>query len=242
MSKVAVLTGSSGQVGSALLATLVENNFYVYGLDKNATNKENESYCIEKVDVADESEVADFFRQLDSKGIKVNVLINNAGIGIFTPFEERSKSDFMSVLEVNLYGPFNMIKASLGSIEKTKSLANIINIASIYGVISSDPSIYEDLNRRNSEVYSASKAGVIQLTKYFAVHLAKENISVNCISPGGVSNNHPKGFQDHYARKCPIGRMAHVSEIVDAVMLFCKNDNAYLTGQNLVVDGGFTAW
>ncbi len=73
-------------------------------------------------------------------------------------------------------------------------------------------------------------------------HPAKKNISVNCMSPGGVLNNHSAGFQSQYAKKCPVDRMANVSEIADAIMLFCENKNAYLTGQNLIVDGSFTAW
>jgi NAD(P)-dependent dehydrogenase (short-subunit alcohol dehydrogenase family) len=94
----------------------------------------------------------------------------------------------------------------------------------------------------NSEVYSASKAGVIHLTKYFAIHLASQNICVNTISPGGIDNNHPKLFKKEYAKKTPLNRMAKASEIVDAILIFVKNKNQYLTGQNLIIDGGLTSW
>ena len=240
--KIAVITGCNGQLGSFLVHLLIDNGFFVYGLDKDAKEEHFEKYSIFKLDVTDESEVAEFFQELSDKKIRINTLINNAGIGIFTPFEERRKEDFMKVLDVNLFGTFNMIKAALNFFDVNLDPANIVNVSSIYGVISSDPSIYEDLNRMNSEVYSASKAGIIQLTKYFAVHLAKRKILVNCVSPGGIYNKHPEKFKNNYSKKCPVERMANVNEIADAILFFSKNKNAYLTGQNLIVDGGLTAW
>lgn len=240
--KIAVITGCKGQLGSFLVQLLVDNGFFVYGLDKEAKEEHCDKFSIFKLDVTDELETGNFFQQLSDKKIKINTLINNAGIAVFTPFEERKKEDFMKVLDVNLFGTFNMIKSSLNFFDVKICAANIVNVSSIYGVISSDPSIYEDLNRMNSEVYSASKAGIIQLTKYFAVHLAKRKILVNCVSPGGIYNNHPEGFKNNYSKKCPVGRMADVAEIADAILFFSKNKNVYLTGQNLIVDGGLTSW
>ena len=241
MKKVAILTGSSGQLGQCLIKKLVENDFYVYGLDFSASPKEIESLSIQKVDITDVNAVASFFEELQKSGVTVDCLINNAGVGVFSSFKQRTKAEFMRVLEVNLFGTFNMIQHSLNLLTKDR-LANIINIGSIYGVVSSDPAIYDDLDRMNSEVYSASKSGIIQLTKYFSVHLSKNNVSVNTVSPGGIFNAHPQGFIGNYSKKCPLGRMGDVSEMADAIMLFVNNTNAYLTGQNLIVDGGFTAW
>ena len=125
---------------------------------------------------------------------------------------------------------------------KSHGQGAIINIGSIYGVVSSDPRIYADCARMNSEVYSASKAAVIHMTKYFAVHAAPLGVRVNCVSPGGVFNNQGEGFVQNYAQRTPFNRMAKDQEICGAVIFLASGDADYISGQNIVVDGGFTAW
>ena len=110
---------------------------------------------------------------------------------------------------------------------------------------SPDPRSYTDTDRQNSEVYGATKAGVIQMTRYFAVHMAQKNIRVNCVSPGGILNpTHPQGkdFIKNYSDRCPMGRMAHTHEIVGAVLYLSSSAASYTTGQNVVVDGGLSCW
>jgi 3-oxoacyl-[acyl-carrier protein] reductase len=245
MRKVALVTGGNGQVGRSIVIDLLKRDFKVFCLDISFLSDEvsSEDLSCHKIDITSENDVNNFFlKEFGETGLVLDVLINNAGIGTFDPFENRSKSAFMKVLEVNLFGTFNMIKNSMKYMVQSKNIANIVNIGSVYGVVSSDPNIYKSLNRMNSEVYSASKAGVIQMTRYFAVHLSNMKICVNCVSPGGVFNNHPDDFIKRYASKTPIGRMAAVEEISSSVMFFCENQNQYLTGQNLVVDGGLTSW
>jgi len=123
--------------------------------------------------------------------------------------------------------------------------AKIINISSIFGSVSPDYRNYTDLARNSSEVYGASKAGLLQMTKYFAVHLASRNISVNAISPGGIYNEeNPQGedFVRNYSYRTPMGRMAKVDEVSDSVLMFANNNSTYITGQNIIVDGGLTSW
>lgn len=237
-----LVSGCNGQIGTSLMKELVKFGYRVYGVDIDAGTIDIENCNISKLDITDVDQVKDFFSDLASRKICINALINNAGIGVFSDFELRTKEEFMRVLEVNLFGTFNLINQAVERMQNLDTLSNIINIGSIYGVVSSDPRMYEDLNRKNSEVYSASKAGVIQLTKYFSVHLASKNICVNCVSPGGVFNNHPLKFLKNYSSKTPLGRMAHVDEVVDAILIFCSNSNQYLTGQNLMIDGGYTSW
>lgn len=240
--KNAIVTGCGGQLGVALVEMLVDHGFFVFGLDKSIVKSEGKNYSFFQVDITSEDETASFFEYLAKNNIKINALVNNAGIGVFSSYEERSKYEFMKVLEVNLFGTFNMIKSSVAFFDERSSPSNIVNISSVYGIVSSDPFIYEDLNRKNSEVYSASKAGVIQMTKYFAVHLAEKRITVNTVSPGGIFNKHPTKFLNNYSKKCPMGRMANVKEVASAITFFCENKSEYLTGQNLAVDGGLTAW
>ena len=135
-----------------------------------------------------------------------------------------------------------MIKHGSLLMRKEKNSGSIINIGSIYGIVSGDPRIYTDSARNTSEVYGASKAGVIHMTKYFAVHLAPFDIRVNCISPGGVFNNQGEDFVKNYSYKTPLGRMAKDSEITSAALFLASDESSYITGHNLVVDGGFTAW
>ncbi|MEK6848762.1 MAG: SDR family oxidoreductase, partial [Nanoarchaeota archaeon] len=119
---------------------------------------------------------------------------------------------------------------------------SIINIGSIYGQVSSDKRIYGDSKRNNSEVYSATKAGIIQFTKYLATHWAEYNIRVNCISPGGIFNNQKEFFVKNYINKVPLGRMANVTDINGALIFLASDASKYVTGQNLTIDGGFTIW
>ena len=115
----------------------------------------------------------------------------------------------------------------------------------MYGLISPDFRIYNQGDRKNSEIYGATKAGIIQLTKYFAVHLAENNIRVNSISPGGVYNSdnpQSESFIKNYSYRCPMKRMAKVEEISGAVVFLSSSASSYITGQNLVIDGGMSCW
>ena len=118
----------------------------------------------------------------------------------------------------------------------------IINIASIYGSKSSDERIYGDSGRNNSEVYSATKAGVINLTKYMAAHFGKYNIQTNAISPGGIYKQQSVDFVRNYEHKTPMQRMGAVEDLLSTLLYLISDDTAYTNGQNISVDGGFLAW
>ena len=107
---------------------------------------------------------------------------------------------------------------------------------------SSDQSIYGKSGRNNSEVYSASKAGVIMLTKYLASHFASNNIQINCISPGGIYRNQDNEFVKRYSLKAPIGRMANTKDMQSVFKMLISEDANYVNGINIPVDGGFTSW
>ena len=149
-------------------------------------------------------------------------------------------------MNVNLKGTFFCIQEYLKRRRGNSALrGSIVNVASHYGVISPDPRIYTDCDRRNSEIYGATKAGIIQMTKYFAVHAVEFGVRVNAISPGGIRNpEDPQGedFQKHYAFRCPLGRMAETREIVGPVIFLLSPAADYITGQNIIVDGGMTSW
>ena len=149
-------------------------------------------------------------------------------------------------MDVNLKETFNCIQKYVELFDQHKqSRGSIINIASMYGMISPDFRIYTDCDRKNSEIYGATKAGIIQMSKYFAVHLADRNIRCNSVSPGGVFNpENPQGidFRNNYGFRCPMRRMADADEIAGAVLYLAGDMASYTTGQNIAVDGGMTSW
>lgn len=236
--KTAILTGANGQLGKAYLNTLVEDNYYVHAIDLNVNDIEaRQNVQIIKLDITNEDEVHRFFKNIN----KLDVLINNAGIGVFTPFEQRTAEEFIQVMNVNLLGTFLMSQSGI-EIMKKQNFGKIINIGSIYGQVSSDERIYGDSGRNNSEVYSATKAGVIHMTKYMATHFGKYNIQTNCISPGGIFNKQSKVFVDNYVYKNPMQRMGNPFDLQSALRFLISEDTTYVNGQNITVDGGFVAW
>lgn len=246
-----LVTGACGQIGSDFCRAVGKAGAFVIVSDieprkcsaqvRNLRGMGIRAMWV-RLDVSDPKSVEKAFRRLRREIGKLDVLVNAAAIAVFTPFEKRTHADFMKVLEVNLGGPFLCTQAAAEWMKKNKRGGSIINIASVYGLVSSDPRIYTDCSRVNSEVYSASKGGLVMMTRYLAVHLAPYKIRVNAISPGGVYRNHGKDFVERYSNRTPMGRMANVNEISDALLYLASDRSSYLTGHNLVVDGGLTAW
>jgi len=233
-----VITGSNGQLGQFFVKELVGCGFKVIGIDKNPNNfKGSANFHFECLDITKQDQVNDFF----IKQKKIDILINNAGIGVFTKFEDRTAEEFTEVMNVNLLGTFLMMRGAV-QIMKKNGGGKIINIASIYGSRSSDFRIYGKSGRNNSEVYSATKAGVISLTKYAAAHFAEFNIQVNSISPGGIFNNQATEFVKNYEMKTPVGRMGKVDDLRSTLFYLIDHQNTYVNGQDIAVDGGFLAW
>ena len=238
MKKKAIVTGANGQLGSIFVDSLLAKGYFVYAIDLVFSKVEIVGDALQvQLDITDSEAVHEFFMSIDD----LSVLINNAGIGVFTPFEDRTASEFRSVLEVNLLGTFLMSQAAI-KIMKLKSEGKIVNIASVYGSTSSDERIYGHSGRNNSEVYSATKAGVINLTQYMAAHFGKYNIQTNSISPGGIYNQQSDDFVKNYERKTPMQRMANPSDMLSTLDYLISQDTGYTNGQNIAVDGGFLCW
>jgi NAD(P)-dependent dehydrogenase (short-subunit alcohol dehydrogenase family) len=158
---------------------------------------------------------------------------------VYEPLEARTADDLARVAAVNLAGPTLCTRATLPYMAPGSA---VINIASIYGVVSPDPRIYGHSGRNSSEIYGATKAGVVQLTKWFAVHLAERGIRVNSLSPGGVYAGQSDDFVAAYEARTPLGRMATVDDLAGPLVFLASDAARYVTGHNLVVDGGWSAW
>jgi NAD(P)-dependent dehydrogenase (short-subunit alcohol dehydrogenase family) len=246
--KVVIVTGATGQLGKALCSTYKNLGCKVIGWDVLSPGEIEVNYEYFQVDVTKKNQVEETLLKSIEISKKIDIFINNAGVSTFEPFEQRSEDKFDWVMDVNLKGTFFCIQSLVNNFDNlklTQSPPNIINIGSFYGVISPDYRIYEDGDRKNSEIYGATKAGIIQMTKYFAVHLAQREIRVNAVSPGGIfnpDNPQSKNFIDKYSLRCPMKRMANVEEIIGAIIYLSSNAASYTTGQNIIVDGGMSCW
>lgn len=232
--KIAIVTGGKGQLGKAITDQFKLLGATVYDLD-----------IVDGFDLRDKSCVLNQYKKIFSEHGKVDMLINNAGVSVFEDLMDRKEEDLDFVYDVNLKGTFNSIQSFLECYNLyPQESASIVNIGSLYGVVSPDFRIYDDGDRKNSEIYGATKAGVIQMTKYLAVYLADKNIRVNCVSPGGIYNqNNPqnKEFIKKYNDRCPMKRMAKDTEMIGGIAYLASDISSYVNGHNLNIDGGYTA-
>lgn len=246
--KVIIVTGASGSIGTYIcqLFDVLKNKVVMADIDYEMCNKKINVLSLKnsipiRMDITDLKSIKSGFKEIHERYGRIDILINNAGVAVFSPFESRTFEEFDKVMKVNVYGTFFCSQEALSYMVKQNS-GCIVNIGSIYGVVSADPRIYGDSGRNSSAVYAVSKAGVIQMTRYLAVHARNKNIRVNCISPGGVFNNQEGSFIKKYKNKTILDRMASEDEIAKVVRFICSNEASYITGQNIIVDGGYTIW
>jgi NAD(P)-dependent dehydrogenase (short-subunit alcohol dehydrogenase family) len=255
--KTALVTGGAGGLGKVIGLTLAELGSALLLVDideqkliETKIHIEEEFNCSVEIQVCDlesEEQRNDLISAFGSKGAKLDILINNAAFvgasdlsGWTVPFEDQSISTFRRAIEVNLVSAFHLSR-DLSKHMLDGDSATIINIASIYGQFGPDWKIYDGTDMANPAAYAASKAGLIQLTRWMATTLAP-GVRVNAISPGGVKSNQPKSFVDAYEQRTPLGRMADYQDFVGAVTFLSTGMSKYVTGQVLNVDGGWGIW
>jgi len=203
------------------------------------------------VDNTDENSIIDFFEIIKSKYRQLDVLINNAQIkpeGFYAPFEKYTKDTLIKVLDGNLIGVTLACREACKFFLQQKQ-GVIINVASIYGITGADQRLYDGVDniyfpeeKFSSPVsYAISKAGVVQLTKYLASYYREKNIRINCLTPGGVYDNHDDRFNSQYSYRTLVGRMADKDEYNGAILFLSSEASSYMTGFNMVLDGGWSA-
>ena len=250
--RTAVITGAGGYLAekiSIILADLNCNLILVTRRKKlindydKKLKKKYPKIKINKIicDLSKESNRKTLIRKLNSQ--KINILINNAtytnkkNFGYASSFKSQSVKKWRESLELNLTTVFHLSQGLSDNLIKTGN-GSIINVSSIYGFKFPDWKIYNKTNLGNSSAYAAAKAGVIQLTKWLSSTLSPK-VRVNCISPGGIMRNHSKKFVKAYSKKTLLNRMAREEDFMGAFAYLASDASLYVTGQNIVVDGGW---
>ena len=242
--KIVLVTGCSGIIGKKICKEFINSGSVVIGIDKKNNDIKNEKFIFKKIDLKNDIVLKVFLKEIIKNYKLIDIIINCAAVSYFTHFEKRSATEIKKTIDINLIATINIIKNYIKLHKKNKlSGCKIINFGSIYGSYSPDFNIYKSGDRFNSEIYGATKASIIQLTKYLAVMYAKYNININCISPGGTIDKKSKlkkGFYYRYSKKVPLGRMATPNDIITTVMYLASDYTTYTIGQNIIVDGGLT--
>ena len=253
-----LITGGSGHVGQAATETLLELGANVILLDRDAqslehliTNKYKDLESIYSIvcDLASELEISEAMKSVASiTGNRLNVLINNAAFvgtdklsGWCVPFEQQSINTFNDCLGVNLSAPFLLSQQAYELMKNQKhGPKSIINISSIYGVVGPKMELYEGTDMGNPAAYAASKAGLMQLTRWMSANVAP-HVRVNNIVLGGIEREQPESFLEKYNANVPLARMATEEDVKGAIAYLSSDLSNYMTGQSLFLDGGWTA-
>ncbi len=160
----------------------------------------------------------------------------------FAEFEDYPLAVWRRVIDTNLTGSFLVAREGGRVLKRGGGKGSMVLVSSIYGLLAPDHRIYDEQPFKSFAAYSASKAGIIGLTRWLATWWAKDGIRVNCLAPGGVYNDHDPKFAAAYGDRVPLGRMGHRDEFSASLLYLLSDASSYMTGQILAVDGGMTAW
>ena len=253
--KIVVLTGAAGIIGREAVRLFLDGGARVFAIDREAElladslGVPNEALMTFAGDVAQPASMQAALRALEAGWGVPDVLLNNAATksdNFFEPFETFPLADWNQVMSVNLTGAM-LCAQVFGGAMAARGRGAIVNTLSIYGISGPDQRIYEGseyLGRaiNTPAIYAASKAGLWGLTLYLATYWGHRAVRVNAITPGGVFSGQNDTFVGNYAARVPLGRMATAADIAHGMRYLSSDAARYVTGHNLVVDGGWTAW
>ena len=266
--KIVIITGGLGQIGAELVKEFYRRDSKVAVVARSVSPERVEKVLGSElaksdrifpcaVDIQSKSEINAFLDTLEKRWGTPDVLVNNPAIDtqpsappeVSGPFEDFPEEVFREVVNVNLIGTFLMTQAVGRRMVLAKKSGSIINIGSIYGMVSPVQDIYAYKKEKTGVAfikpvaYSAAKSGIYNLTRYCATYWGKQGIRVNTFTPSGVfRDTQDKEFQANYCNRMPVGRMAQADEYNGAIIFLASNASKYMTGSNLVMDGGWTAW
>jgi NAD(P)-dependent dehydrogenase (short-subunit alcohol dehydrogenase family) len=267
--RVAIITGAAGLLGTEYADVLAEAGANIVAVDmKQQACQETAERLMSvhrvkalpmPIDITDEDQIEEMVHKVIDTFHRIDILINNAALtakggskdlsGYFSPFEEYPVEIWEKALKVNLTGMFLCSRAAGRQMVK-QNRGVIVNISSTYGVVAPDQRIYEgsqnpydkSTNLNTPICYSVTKGAVLALTRYLATYWAGKNIRVNTMTPGGVYEKHDEEFVKRYVYRTPLGRMADKGDYRGAMLFLVSDASSYMTGANLIVDGGWTTW
>jgi len=261
--KVVVISGAAGSIAEEITIEFIKNHAIIFGLDKDIIALKKKFISIKKkypnaqihpinCDITNEKDVRKKIKIILKKKNKIDILINNAAAktkklkNFFKNFENFQYTDWKAIMSVNIDGAF-LLSKEISKIMIKEKKGSIISIASIQGVVGNDKRLYagskfKGIQMSSPAVYSTSKSALIGLTRYLATYLGEFNIRANSISPGGLSGAQNKRFKKNYSKKVPLNRMGTLNEVAKSVLFLSSDSSSYISGQNILVDGGYTAW
>jgi NAD(P)-dependent dehydrogenase (short-subunit alcohol dehydrogenase family) len=250
--RVALVTGGCGHLGAAICRALAEAGASVIGASRDATRAKAFAQTLPQVGAAQHHGIALDHMQPDSLEASieqavaltgsVDILINNGQESIAADWTTVSSDEFTRQL-ANATGYFALSKLVRDHAAKRSAPASIVLIGSMYGIVGSYPEVYEGVSVASPVAYQTLKGGIIQMARHLAVYWAKDRVRVNCLSPGPFPGpKAPAELIERLKLKSPLGRMGTPQELKGAIVFLASDASSYVTGQNLIVDGGWTAW
>jgi NAD(P)-dependent dehydrogenase (short-subunit alcohol dehydrogenase family) len=251
--RLGIVTGACGPLGWAITRHLARSGMHIIAVDLPASveRREPEIGSLPVTFLASDLTApgsADTVMEAAGRlSDTLDVLVNNAAFtgdsslgGYACAFDEQTDDAFDAAVTLNLAVPFRLSRRLAPSLRRSPD-GCIVNIASIYGLVGPDLGLYEGTAMGNPAGYAASKGGLVQLTRYLSTVLAPD-VRVNCVAPGGLARDQDPTFVKRYEARTPLGRMGSEDDVASAVAWFANSASAYITGQTLAVDGGWTAW
>ena len=239
--KIILVTGGSGLLGKSFIQDINKKGGIAINLDINNINDIDNNTL--NLDVTCDKSIKESLDLIMSKYSRIDGLVNNAyprTVDWGNKFEDIKTKSFSDNVDMQLSRVFAISKPVLDIMKKQKS-GSLVHIASIYGIVGNDFGVYENTELTSPAAYSAIKGGLINFSRYLASYFGKYNLRSNCVSPGGVFNNQNKTFVGQYSQKVPLKRMANPNDISPTVSFLLSSESNYITGQNIAVDGGWTA-
>lgn len=239
--RVILVTGGNGLIGRAMVNEILEEGAICINADiQNETNLDK-GLC--KLDVTSPQNIKEVIAEIVKHFGRIDGLVNSAYPRTKdwgARFEDVTPESWATNVEMQMNSQFFMCQEVL-KIMDTQQSGSIVNMASIYGVVGNDFTVYEGTDMTSAAAYSAIKGGIINFTRFLASYYGKKGIRVNTVSPGGIFDHQNPIFVSNYNKKTPLGRMGNPDDIAPAVAFLLSDKAKYITGHNLVVDGGWTA-
>ncbi len=252
--KVAIVTGAAGWLGSAMSRALAEAGAWLVVTSRDANQAKDfaaslpgEGHLGLGFDQGDTDSIPELVQTIVDQMGQIDILVNNAYGGTAPNIDTATAEDFDHAYHVGVTAYFLLARDVSLHLRERGAPGSVINIGSMYGVVASYPEAYEDLGVNSPPNYHGLKGGIVHLTRHLAAYWARDNIRVNCLSPGPfpkmpyIDDTFP-GFIERLESRVPLGRMGRPEELKGMVVLLASDAGSYITGQNILIDGGWTAW